>query len=335
MKHIGALSVVALIALAGLVFSMSAYIVDPTEQVIITQFGNPVGDPIKEEGLHFKLPFVQEVNQLDRRVLEWDGVSTPMQTKDKLFIQVDTYGRWQIVDPLQFFLRLRDERSAESRLDDILAGETLKAIARHELVEVVRSTNREPADDLEISTDLKKIQIGRNKIEDQIRTQADKELTDLGIKLLDLRFKRVNYKDQNVIQEIHRRMASEREQIAEQIRSEGDEEASLILGKMDRELKEIESDGYRRVQEIQGLADAEATQIYAAAFNKSADSAEFYEFTRTMEVYKDVIGGDTTMILSTDSDLFQFLKGVNPSLRKDISSASVSDELPLFLRDAN
>tara|TARA_R110002096_G_scaffold100173_9_gene222028 strand:- start:17755 stop:18759 length:1005 start_codon:yes stop_codon:yes gene_type:complete len=333
MKQFGIMASSLLLVIAALVVWMSVYVIDPTEQVILTQFGKPVGKPVQKEGLHFKLPFVQEVNVLDRRVLEWDGVSTPMQTKDKLFIQVDTYGRWQIVDPLQFFLRLRDERSAESRLDDILAGETLKAIARHELVEVVRSSNREPDEGLEISTELKAIEIGRNKIEEQIRAQADKELEDLGIKLLDLRFKRVNYKDQNVIMEIHRRMASEREQIAEQIRSEGDEEASLILGKMDRELKEIESDGYKRVQEIQGRADAQATQIYADAFNQSEDAVNFYEFTRTMEVYKQIIGKDTTVILSTDSDLFQYFKGVNPSLRKDISSGNVSEELPLFLRD--
>lgn len=333
MKQLGLVASGILLLIVALVVWMSIFVIDPTEQVILTQFGKPVGDPIEKEGLHFKLPFVQEVNRLDRRVLEWDGDSTPMQTKDKLFIQVDTYGRWQIVDPLQFFLRLRDERSAESRLDDILAGETLKAIARHELVEVVRSSNREPDDDLEVSTELKPIQIGRNKIEEQIRLQADKELEDLGIELLDLRFKRVNYKDQNVITEIHRRMASEREQIAEQIRSEGDEEASLILGKMDRELKEIESDGYKRVQEIQGQADAQATQIYANAFNKSADAVEFYEFTKTMEVYKQVIGSDTTMILSTDSDLFQYFKGVDPELRKNISPGEVSEELPLFLRD--
>ncbi len=333
MKQIGTIGFFFVLVVGAVLLSQSMYIVTPKEQAILTRFKKAVGEPIDEEGIQFKLPFVQEVHKLPRQVLEWDGVSTSMLTKDKLLIQVDTYGRWKIVDALQFYRRLTEEKNADSKIGNILASETLKAIARHELVEVVRSTDHVTGGENRKPESLEPIEAGRGKIEEQIRIEAQKELTDLGIELLDLRFKRINYQDADVIHEIHNRMASERKQIAEQTRSEGDEEASLILGKMGRELKEIESDAYRRVQEIQGKADAEATGIYAHAYNQSPEAVEFYEFIRTMEVYKEVIAGDTTVILSTDSDLFQFLKGVNPELRKKLVSGEVSEELPLFLRD--
>ncbi len=330
----GLILLILLAAVAGLAAS-GLYVITPSEQAIITQFGEPIGEPIQKEGLHLKIPFVQKVNKLDRRILEWDGASTPMQTRDKRFIQVDTFARWRIDDPLLFFRRLQNSRRAESRLDAILGGETMKSVARHELVEVVRSTKgREPENGDDGITQLEEIEEGRPRIEALILEQARREVQPLGIELLDIRFKRVNYRDQEVIRGIYERMSSERKQIADQIRSEGEEEASRILGKMDRELKQIESEAYRTVQEIAGEAEAEATRIYASAYNQNAESVAFYEFIRTMEIYENIMDAESTMVLSTDSDLFQFLKGVNPEERMDVpSGTNVDGEMPLFLRN--
>ncbi|MFG0289954.1 MAG: protease modulator HflC [Rhodopirellula sp. JB044] len=297
----------------------SAYTVDETEQVIITQFGKPVGDPINESGLHFKTPFVQEVTSIEKRVLEWDGRPNEMPTKDKTYIVVDTFGRWRINDAKQFFLRLRDERSAQSRLDDILGSETRNAIAKHKLIEVIRTTkDRKPVRDAVLVDApgsvgiLYPITKGRAKIEEEIFDMAAAKLTDFGIELLDVRFKRINY-NESVQQRIYDRMISERQQIAERFRSEGEGEAAKIIGRKERDLLKIESEAYKRVQEIQGAADAKATEIYANAYNQSEESGEFYAFIKTMETYQEMLGGDSTLIMTTDSDIFKFLKRVDPT----------------------
>ncbi|MDA0751771.1 MAG: protease modulator HflC [Verrucomicrobia bacterium] len=314
----------AIIVFVGAFFVFNAaYTIHETEQAIITQFGKPVGEPITSAGLHFKIPFIQNVNQIEKRILAWDGQSNEMPTKDKTYIEVDTFGRWRIQDPKQFFLRLRDERSAQSRLDDILGSETRNAIAKHELIEIVRTTkDREPVVD-EVLSDapgnvgqLYPITKGRALIEEEIYQQAAEKLKDFGIELLDIRFKRINY-NETVRQRIYERMISERQQIAERFRSEGAGEAARILGNKERDMQQIESEAYKQIQEIQGAADAKATEIYASAYNQSRESAAFYELLKTLETYETVIEGETTMILSTDSDLYRFMKNSNPKLEKD------------------
>ncbi len=307
--------VVALVLLG--VASGAFYTVAETEQVIITQFGKPIGQPITEAGLHFKMPFIQEVNSIDKRILEWDGQRTEMPTKDKLYISVDTFGRWRITQPLEYFRRLRDERSAQSRLEDILGSETRNAIAKHDLIEVIRTTkDREPTRDdsldqiREVSSQigvLRTIFKGRKKIEEEIRSAAKVKLAEFGIELLDVRFKRINY-NPSVVEKIYERMISERQQIASRFRSEGEGEAAKILGTKERDLAGIASEAYKSEQQVRGEADARATEIYAAAYDQSPEARELYVFLQTMETYKTVLGSDTTLLFSTDSDLFRFLK---------------------------
>lgn len=320
MKKVGTGCLVALIALVVfLAFTGGLYTVKETEQVIITQFGEAVGEPINTPGLKFKIPFLQKANYFDKRILEWDGVPTEMPTKDKTYIRVDTYARWMIVDPLLYFEKLREERRAISRLDDILGSEMRNSVAKHELIEVIRTTkDRKPQIEEEIAEadmmgDLGKlipIRRGRGALEEDIYSTAKSKLAEFGIELLDVRFKRINY-NESVQERIYERMISERQQIAERFRSEGEGEAAKILGDMERDLREIESEAYKQVQEIQGAADAKATEIYAAAYNQTPESAEFYEFIRTLELYEGMLA-DSTVVLSTDSDLFKYLKSVKP-----------------------
>ena len=307
-----------LLVVFGLVLYLSTYTVNQTEQVIITQFGRPVGDPITKPGLHFKLPFVQQLNSFDKRYLAWDGPMVEMSTKDKTYLQVDTFARWRITDPLRYYLRLRDERSAQSRLEDILGGETRTAIARHELIEVVRTDkNRKPAIDEtlgELATEgtlgqLRPIRVGRLAIEKSIFDAAAPKLEEFGIELLDVRFKRINY-NQHVLERIYQRMISERLQIAQRFRSEGEGEAARINGNKDRDINEIRSTAYKQVQEIRGQADAKATEIYAQAYGQKSEAAEFYQFLKTMETYRKVINVDASIVLSTNSELFGWLKRV-------------------------
>jgi membrane protease subunit HflC len=311
------LAALAVLALAFLlVVSGAFYTLNETEQVIITQFGRPIGEPITDAGLHFKIPFVQTVNRIDKRILEWDGQRTEMPTKDKLYISVDTYGRWRITQPLEYFRRLRDERSAQSRLDDILGSETRNSIAKHDLIEVIRTTkDRVPARDesLEEMAEggssigvLHPINKGRKKIEEEIQAAAKIKLSEFGIELLDVRFKRINY-NPSVVEKIYERMISERQQIASRFRSEGEGEAAKILGDKERDLSVIESEAYRTVQEVRGAADAKATAIYAAAYGQSPEARELYEFVKTMETYRKIIGADSTIVFSTRGDLFRFL----------------------------
>ena len=319
------------LGLGGFLAVNSLYTVNEVEQVIVTQFGKPVGEPVTKAGLKFKMPFVQAVNPIDKRVLEWDGPPSDMPTKDKLYISVDLFARWRIVDPLQFFLRLRDERSAQSRLDDILGSETRNAVAKHQLIEIIRTTkDRVPLRDSlltdeEMAQDigsLVPIQKGRSLVEKEIYTAAANKVGVFGIELLDIRFKRINY-NESVRPKIYDRMISERRQIAERFLSEGNGEAARIRGNRVRDLNKIQSEAYREVEEIRGLADAKAAGIYAQAYNQSDQSSDFYEFTRTMQAYSSIIADDTTLILSTDSELFSFLKGMG-SGTDDTSEPGVS-----------
>ena len=282
-----------------IVISGTAYTVTENEQIVVTQFGRPVGEAVTKAGLHFKLPFIQKANRFDKRALEWDGPAIDMLTKDKTFIVVDTFGRWQITDVKQFFLRLRDDRSAQSRLNDILGSATLATVANHDLIEVVRtSKDRVPARDDSLSdagndrvkqSELKPVNKGRVKLEEEIFEAAEVPLKDFGIKLLNIRFKRINYHP-SVVNEIHNRMISERQQIAAGFRSTGAGEAARIMGTKERELKTINSEAYRTVEELRGAADAKATAIYAAAYNQSAEAVEFYQFMETLKVYKESLG---------------------------------------------
>jgi membrane protease subunit HflC len=308
------------LGIAAFVLMSALYTVGETEQMIITQFGKPVGEPVTTAGLKVKVPFIQVVNPIDRRVLEWDGSPSDMPTKDKLYISVDLFARWRIVDPLQYFLRLRDERSAQSRLDDILGSETRNAVAKHELIEIIRTTSdRVPLRDSLLTGaqqeakmgSLVPINKGRLLVEKEIFDAASEKVQVFGIELLDIRFKRINY-NESVRPKIYDRMISERRQIAERFLSEGNGEAARIRGNRVRDLNKIQSEAYREVEEIRGVADAKATEIYARAYNQSPEAVEFYEFTRTMQAYPDIIESNSTLILSTDSDLFKFLKGMNP-----------------------
>ncbi|MEQ8205517.1 MAG: protease modulator HflC [Woeseia sp.] len=318
MNKLTALMVLA--AAAFLVMMNSAYTVSEVEQIIVTQFGKPVGEPVTTAGLKLKIPVIQQINTIDKRVLEWDGSPSDMPTKDKLYISVDLFARWKITDPLQYFLRLRDEQSAQSRLDDILGSETRNAVAKHELIEIIRTTkDREPLRDTLLTTAerelnmgaLVPIQKGRQLVEEEIFAAAAEKVQVFGIELLDIRFKRINY-NESVRPKIYDRMISERRQIAERFLSEGNGEAARIRGNRIRDLNKIQSEAYREVEEIRGLADAKATEIYASAYNRNAESVAFYEFTRTMESYKFIIAEGTTLVLSTDSELFKFLKGMDP-----------------------
>ncbi len=299
---------------AGVVLSSSFYSVHETEQVVITQFGAPQGEAVTEPGLHMKVPFIQTVNRFDKRFLEWDGDQNQVPTKDKKFIFVDSYARWQITDPLQFFRRLRDERGAQSRLDDILDGETRNAVASHNLVELVRTSNREP--DLEaeifeaIEDSLETIEVGRNAIQDIVLELANERTTDLGIEVLDFRFKRINYVEE-VRLTVYDRMISERNKIADLFRSEGQGEASRIEGEKERELLEIQSEAFRQAREIRGRGDAEAAAIYNNAYNQNSSTRELYDFIKAMEAYETAFDGNTSIFLSTNSEFFKYLKGIN------------------------
>ncbi len=315
MNKIAAILIAIVGFIALLAVSGAFYIVQETEQVIVTQFGKPVGAPINQAGLHFKVPFIQEVNRVDKRVLEWDGPVAEMPTKDKLYIVVDTFARWRVSDPMQFFIRLNDLRRAQSRLDDILGSETRNTVARHELVEMIRTTKDRKAavDDTlaagggSTSGGLPPIHSGRVALEREITEEARGKLAEFGIELLDVRFKRINY-NPAVSAKIYSRMMSERQQIAERFRSEGQGEAAKILGNKERDLKEIDSKAYREVQTIEGKADAEATAIYAKAFNQSPESRDLYQFQRTLDTYKTSFQGETTLVLSTQSSFLRFLK---------------------------
>ncbi len=291
-------------------FSQGAYVVNETEQVVVTQFGKPVGSAITTPGMKFKIPFIQTTHFFDKRYLEWDGDPNQVPTKDKKFIFVDTYARWQITDPLQFYKRMTNERSAYSRLDDILDGETRNFIAKHNIEEAVRSSNRTPASSgvvgEMIGDSLITINIGRDKIQDMIQKASNEQAKELGIAILDFRIKRINYVEE-VQTQVYERMKSERYRIADKFKSEGQGEASRINGEKDRELKTIVSEAYKTAEEIKGKADAQAAAIYSSAYDRSPQSRQLYSFIKSMEAYEKTFDGQTHIILSTDSEFYKYL----------------------------
>ncbi len=307
MKNVALITIGALILLAILTAGGAFFIVDETEQVVITQFGKPIGESITTAGLKIKMPFLQKANFFDKRFLEWDGEPNEVPTADKRFFFVDTYARWRIADPLLFFKRLNNEYGAQSRLDDILDGETRNTIAKHDLIEAVRSSNRDfvqASDGAENIEAPKEIEFGRETLEEEVLRNATARVTDLGIEILDFRFKRTNYAEVDR-PKVYERMISERKRMAEQFRSEGAGEAARIMGNKERELKSITSDAYRQSQEIRGRSDAEAADIYAKAYNKDP---EFYRFLKTMEVYESTMDEDTVLLLGTKGDFLKYLE---------------------------
>jgi len=305
--------IIILLLGALFLFTQSTYVVSEKEQVVVTQFGKPVGNAITTPGIKLKVPFIQTTNFFDKRYLEWDGDPNQVPTKDKKFIFVDTYARWQITDPLQFFKRLRNERGAQSRLDDILDGETRNFIAKHNIEETVRTSNRTPQSSGVIGEligdSLTTIMVGRQKIQDMILKSANAQAADLGIEILDFRFKRINYVKE-VQTQVYERMKSERYRIADKFKSEGQGEASNINGEKDRELKRILSEAYKTAEEIKGKADGEAAAIYSAAYDRSPQARELYGFMKSMDAYKKTFDEQTHIILSTDSELYKYLKSM-------------------------
>jgi len=300
---------VALGAAVALLLFASVYTVSETEQVILTQFGRPLGGVLKEPGLHVKVPFIQTVHRFDKRWLEYDGDPNEIPTKDKKYIWVDTYARWRIADPLRFFQAVRDERGGQSRLDDIVDGETRNAVASFDLIEVVRSSNRpfqvtEELAGIGSAEAMAPVAVGRSKIAQIILEKSARITPEFGIELVDVRFKRINYVD-TVQQKVFERMISERRRIAERSRSEGQGRAAEIRGQKERDMLSASSAGYKTAQEIKGAADAKATTIYASAYGRDPD---LYQFLKSMETLNASLDEKAWLILSTDSELLKYLK---------------------------
>ncbi len=295
-----------------IILSGTIYTVKETEQVIITQFGKPIGKPIKDAGLHIKVPFIQVANYFDKRLLEWDGEPKQIPTRDMKYIWVDYFARWKIVDPLKFLESVTTENVAQSRLDDILDGATKDLIPRHNLIEIVRSSNRpfiSVEEEVELLAEVEEeIKEGRSAITRQILEQIKEKAPQYGIEVVDLRIKRINYIDE-VRQKVYERMISERKRIAERYRSEGEGQRAEIEGEREKELQRISSEAYRTAQEIIGKADAEATSIYAQSYNRDQD---FYYFLKTLETYRQTIDEESWLILSTDGDYFKYLNKAKP-----------------------
>ena len=305
------LSIAVIAIIFFLVIGRPFYTVDETEQVIITQFGRPIGNAITDPGLHFKVPFIQKTSYFAKNLLEWDGDPGQIPTKDKTFIWVDTFARWRIVDPLKFYKAVNNEMAAQKKLDDILNPTINNFIASNDLIEAVRSTDRlssteskEKSSRSKDATELKAVTIGRTGMTKGILEQAAPKLAEFGIEIVDFRIKRINYVEE-VRQKVYERMIAERNQISEKFRSEGKGESKKIQGEQQKELRRIQSEAYKKVEEIKGKADAEATKIYAEAFGKDP---EFYSFINTLEIYKKSLDENIKVILSTNSDFFQYLK---------------------------
>ena len=303
-----------LISLAIIAFVIygAAYTVDETEQVVVTQFGRIVGDPKTDPGLKFKIPFIQTANYFNKNLLEWDGDPGQIPTLDKTFIWVDTFARWKIVDPVKFFQTVNNRFNAVGKLNDIIDPAVRNFVTSHHLIEAVRKSNRELDTEEEGLEDRGRktrvyyqIDVGRQKITQGILEQAQPKLTPFGIELVDVKIKRINYVEE-VRKSVYGRMIAERNQIAEKFRSEGKGEAQKILGEKERDLQEIESEAFKRAQKIKGDADAEATIIYAEAYGKDP---EFYSFVQTLEIYRETLGNNSSLILSTDSEFLKYLKG--------------------------
>ena len=303
--------VILVVAVVAILFVFTAaYVVDETEQVVVTQFGKVVGKPKTEPGLYFKIPFIQNATYFPKNLLEWDGDPGQIPTLDKTYIWVDAFARWRIVNPITFFQTVNNTTSAQGRLDDIIDPAVRNLITENRLIETVRNSNRE-LDTYEVGLeDIKekpsyKIETGREKITRQIMEQAQPKLAKFGIELVDVKIKRINYVEQ-VRDSVYARMIAERKQIAEKFRSEGKGEAQKILGEKERDLKRITSEAYRTAQTVKGKADAESTKLYANAYGIDPD---FYSFVKTLEIYDDAFDKDSSLVLSTDSEFFKYLKG--------------------------
>ena len=308
MKNKGIL--IAIVVVAAILIYNAAYIVNETEQVVITQFGRIIGGPKKDPGLKFKIPFIQTANYFAKNLLDWDGDPGQIPTLDKTFIWVDTFARWKITDPVKFFQTVNNRFSAIGKLNDIIDPSVRNFITSNKLIEAVRKSSRE-LDTAEIGVDdtsertIYRISVGREKITQGILEQAQPKLAQFGIELVDVKIKRINYVEE-VRKSVYGRMIAERKQIAEKFRSEGRGEAQKILGDKERDLQLIESEAYRKAQEIKGKADAEATVIYA---NSYGADPEFYSFVQTLEIYGQALDEKNTLILSTDSEFLKYLKG--------------------------
>ena len=303
--------IIVVVILGLIVVGGSLYTIDQTQQVVITQFGEPIGGPITEPGLYVKIPFIQKVNYFEKRILAWDGLPTQVPTKDKRYIWVDATARWRIVEPLKFLQAVGGERTALGRLDDIIDSATRNQITNHLLYELVRDSGREfveTEESLEIEEEIGVVQYGREKISRGILAEAALLVPQFGIELVDVRIKRLNYVEQ-VREGVYARMIAERKRVAEQYRSEGQGRKAEIEGMREKELQRITSEAYRTAQEIKGKADAEATKIYAEAYNKGP---EFYSFLRTLEIYEDAMDENTWLILTTDSDFYKYVKTLSP-----------------------
>lgn len=309
------ITVVALIVAAVVIYE-SAFIVNETEQVVITQFGRIVRDPIISPGLKFKVPFIEKANFFPKNIQEWDGEPGQIPTLDKTFIWVDAFARWKIVDPVKFFQTVNNRYNAISRLNDIIDPAVRNFITSYSLIEAVRRSNRE-LDTSEVGLEdqekkpqsIYRIALGREKITQGVLEQAQPKVSQFGIELVDVKIKGINYVEE-VRKSVYDRMIAERKQIAEKFRSEGKGEAQKILGQKERDLQQITSEAYRISQEVKGKADAEAAKIYADAYGIDPD---FYSFTQTLEIYNESLGKDASLLLSTDSEILKYFKGVSPN----------------------
>jgi membrane protease subunit HflC len=290
---------------------LSTYVVRETEQVIITKFGEIVGTPDKKPGLYFKIPFIHEVNRMEKRFLPWDGKPDRMLNKDKEYLIIDSFARWRIIKPIEYFTSLRDRRRAISRIDDILQAATKSAVANHGVEQIFRSEPGRPLDSngsfTEGTAGLDSNKTGRNEIEAKILANAAPRLLEFGIELKDVRFKRINY-DVVVQEKIFNRMRIERQKIAAEKLGKGRGDAREITGSMKKKLLELESEAYKEAEEIKGEADANASRIYAEAYNRSPQASSYYEFKKTLEAYEQILNSDVSLILTTDSPLFRLFK---------------------------
>lgn len=308
--------IIVVVIVALVVLSGALYVVDQTQQVVITQFGEPIGKPITQPGLHLKTPFIQKVNYFDKRIQEWDGKPTQVPTKDKKYIWIDTTARWKIVDALKFLQTTGSTRVILARLDDIIDSATRNQITSHLLYELVRSSNREfiqselgaeMAMIRETEEEEAEVKYGREKITQAILKEASQVAPQYGIRLVDVRIKRINYVE-DVRRKVYSRMISERKRIAERYRSEGEGERAKIEGMREKKLQEITSEAYKKAREIEGKADAEATKIYAQAYNKDP---EFYSFLKTLETYQKTLDKETWLILGSDGEFYKYLESLS------------------------
>ncbi len=329
--------ILIILVVAGIVAYNGMFVVDEKSQAFVTQFGDPVGEPITEPGLNFKIPVIQQVRLFEKRFLDWDGERNRVMTADERYIEIDTFARWRIEDPVQFYQSVINEQGAQERLDGILNSAARTAVADHKLVEIIRSQEREAkrSDEFKLNIDadvdvkdiniqeklgrkvdvLEEFKIGRDKIATQVEKSATQRLSELGIELLDFRFKRINY-GSDIQQNIFDRMRSERQMVAQLLRSRGEGKAAEIRGDTERQLQEIKSEASRKVKEIRGKADARAAEIYAKAYDQSESSREFYEFDKTLETYTQTLSEKDRLIFSTDSDFYRFLKTAKPNKSK-------------------